>query len=50
MAIIDNDKEPLEIKANRLDMELLHLLECKYNVVVWQESGNVNFRLYDKNV
>lgn len=37
-------------KANRLDMELLHLLECKYNVIVWQESGNVNFRLYNKNV
>lgn len=50
MATIDNDKEPLEIKTNRLDMELLHLLECKYNVIVWQESGNVNFRLYDKNV
>lgn len=45
MAIIDNDKEPLEIKANRLDMELLHLLECKYNVIVWQESGNVNLTL-----
>lgn len=50
MAIIDSDKDPLEIKANRLDMELLHLLECKYNVIVWQESGNVNFRLYNKNV
>lgn len=50
MATIYNSKEPLEIKTNRLDIGLLHLLECKYDVIVWQENGNINFRLYDKNV
>lgn len=50
MAIIDNDKEPLEIKINRLDMGLLHLLESKYDIVVCQEGGSINLELYDRNV
>lgn len=48
MAITRND-EPIELEADRLDMELVRLLESKYLLVIEATKGKILIRLHPKH-
>lgn len=48
MATIKEDEMPIVLRADTIDMGLLHLLESQYIVVVEQRNKEIVFELYDK--
>lgn len=48
MAIFEQPEEPITLRANVLDMGLIHLLESQYTVLVEQRDSNIVIELYNK--
>lgn len=49
MAIIEvQPEEPITLRADIIDMGLLHLLESRYVVIIEQKDGEIVIELYKK--
>ena len=49
METIETDqKEPITLRVDVIDMGLLHLLETKYMVIIEQRENNIMIELYKK--
>ena len=49
MAIIEVEpKDPITLRADVIDMGLLHLLESKYVVIIEQRENDIVIELYKK--
>lgn len=49
METIETDqKEPITLRADVIDMGLLHLLETKYMVIIEQRENDIVIELYKK--
>jgi len=50
MAIIEVEpKDPVTLRADVIDMGLLHLLETRYVVIIEQRDNEIQIELYNKN-
>ena len=49
MAIIEvKPKDPVTLRADVIDMGLLHLLETRYAVIIEQRDNEIQIELYKK--
>lgn len=49
MAIIEvKPKDPVTLRADVIDMSLLHLLETRYVVIIEQRDNEIQIELYKK--
>lgn len=49
MAIIEvESKDPVTLRADVIDMGLLHLLETRYVVIIEQRDNEIQIELYKK--
>ena len=48
MATIGNEEKPIVLRADIIDMGLLHLLESRYTVIVEKRGNDIVFELYKK--
>lgn len=48
MVTIDEMTKPIEIRADAIDMGLIHLLETRYLVIVGKRDNEIVIELYNK--
>lgn len=48
MAIIEEKETPIVLRADTIDMGLLHLMKSRYIVVVEKRGEDIVFELYKK--